>query len=165
MFPVIIREKRRWTLKGAPIRLLCDSFDSILANLSPGDLSRLSARPVDVRAVTASRVFREHKWGDSCSFKVELITAVGWLDVMDVTITCLSGAEVEKQASDCSTTMSVTLASTGFLPLSLPGATLFNVILFWVPFLSVEQTQRLDFFRDKLCALHALESEEMLCRL
>ena len=41
--------------------------------------------------------------------------------------------------------------STGFLPLSIKGAALFNVLLFWVPFRGIN-TYRIKEFREHLDA-------------
>jgi hypothetical protein len=90
---------------------------------------------------------------------VDLITAVGWLDAMDVSIS-VSG---ESDSGDRTCVVSLCLAATGFLPLNIPGSSLCNVFCCWVPFLSVEQSQRLDFFRDKLSVIHDIETEEKTC--
>lgn len=132
-----------------------------------------------MQAVVATRKTRTspHNGTDttvttSCAFTVDLITAVGWLDVLDVSVHCISssgvaasgGGEIEGEG-ERGVVVSLSLASTGFLPLVIPGASLCNVFLCWVPFLSVEQSQRLSFFRDKLGAVHAIDTEEKTCNL
>ena len=136
----------------------CLTFDSILQNLSTDELRRLSARRIDVEAVKASRRSSNSKKEDECIFTVDLVTAVGWLDTLDVCIKTIRGDE-EITFSE----VTVSLAATGFLPLIIPGASLCNIFLCWVPFLSVEQTQRLDFFKEKINAVHSIENEELLC--
>lgn len=139
----------------------CNSFDSILREVSPDELKRLSARPLDLRTVNASRKSSRGRGGDHhcCHFSVDLVTAVGWLDVLDVSVR----SESSDQEAGGGVVATLCLASTGFLPLVVPGACLGNILCCWVPFLSVEQTQRLDFFSRKMGAKHSIESEIKLC--
>lgn len=149
------------------------SFDSMLANLTSLELTQLSARHIDLSAVTASRMtFTDTSSGvkrKKCVFRVDLVTAVGWLDVLDVVVCCQSsnssvgGGGGDEKPISC--VVSLSLASTGFLPLTIPGASLCNIFLCWVPFMSVEQTQRLDFFKHKLSSIHTLTKEEKPCNL
>lgn len=167
-------------MKSISIEVFCNAFDSILTNLTTGDLKSLSARPVDMRAVTASRKTSQSNGVTCCHFTVDLLTAVGWLDVLDVSVRSSArdrnrdtnngngngdgGGEMEgTKGGSC--VVSLSLASTGFLPLSIPAASLCNIFFCWIPFLSVEQTQRLDFFRNKLSAIYSIEMEEKLCNL
>lgn len=155
------RERRQWFFEGASPSDICYAFDSILSNLTPDELKRLSARPIDMKSVVASRNTYQRHSCEVCSFSIELITAVGWLDVLDVTVQCSENSNA-RGVGNCDVTLQ--LASTGFLPLSIPGASACNIFLFWVPFMSVEQSQRLDFFKDKLNAFHEIKGEKKICR-
>jgi len=158
-------------MRNTSIEDFCQSFDLILAdvNTKQDELKRLSARPIDTRRVVASRKDKSSASKGVVTerhFSVDIITAVGWLDVLDVDIHTVPGTAGQSAAAAgnaSSIVVTLTLASTGFLPLEVPGASLFNVLFCWVPFLSVEQSQRLQFFKEKVSARHEIELEEVLC--
>lgn len=129
--------------------------------MSDEDLKRLSARPINSRAVAASRKTSaaDDKGNSMCYFTVDIITALGWLDVLDICVHSIKGTEVE----EASLVVTLSLVSTGFLPLEIPGSSLCNIFLCWVPFLSVEQSQRLEYFREKVSSKHPMDRDEVLC--
>lgn len=168
LFPDGCRQRRQWTIQNTGIEDFCQSFDLILAdvNTNQNELKRLSARPIDTKRVAASRKTKTNISSGAITqghFSVDIITAVGWLDVLDVDIHTPPPAGDSAAVGSASIVVTLTLASTGFLPLKVPGASLFNVLFCWVPFLSVEQSQRLLFFKEKVNARHVIEHEEVLC--
>lgn len=100
------------------------AVDSILMD-PPGYCSRMEVQP-------------QHPDG---TLTIWSFTNRGWLDIVELNLSAISnGTLVEALGWSC-----------GFVPLSIPGASLLNIVSFWVPFSGVS-SDRIDLLKDHMSA-------------
>lgn len=100
------------------------AVDSILMD-PPGYCSRMEVQPQNADGTLSIWSFTER----------------GWLDIIELKLSAISeGTLVEASGW-----------SSGFVPLSIPGASLLNIASFWVPFSGVS-SDRIDLLKEHMSA-------------